>query len=90
MVSVFFLAAWEGIQTQVSTQYARNAFTKKMFAKAEHSNKSSRMLGMIIGTLLIFFILSTLSPELRWYFLTVNNFKQDKIPTTLQLHEVMS
>ena len=90
MVSVFFLGAWEGIQTQVATQYSRNAFTKKLQRNADHSQKTARNLGMITGCLSIFFILSKLSPELRWFFLTVNYSKSGQTPISLQLDEVMS
>lgn len=90
--SLSVLAAMESIQTQVNDQYARNSFTKKMYVSAVGSLKSACLLGKVLGSLLVYFILSQLSPEFDRQFLTLKDLKSktEEKDQSGELSEVVS
>ena len=71
LISIAALGLWEGIQTQVHTQYTRNSFTYKLCYSTFESLKLAQHVGRILGCTLAFLMQSYLVPSFNSDFLSL-------------------
>ena len=73
ILSLFFLGAWVGIESQVETQYTQNTFTKQYHKTATYNNHIAKYSGGLFGCGLTYFIIASLVPDFNSNFLMISN-----------------
>lgn len=73
ILSLFFLGAWVGIESQVEAQYTQNTFTKQYYKTATYNNHIAKYSGGLFGCGLTYFIIASLVPDFNSNFLMISN-----------------